>query len=213
MADFQFAPSTIAQDDRRRFQRVPVNLLGRFMLPNRQEYPCQVVDMSPGGARVVAPVTGKPGDKVILYVDHVGRLEGIISGVHPDGFGIYIDATPRKQDRLAAQLTWLTNQSEQGIVDDRRHVRHIPRNPNITLTLESGVTKEVKVLDISLSGAALESTYRPPIGTLVRIGQVRGYVVRDLDSGFAVEFTNDDALNDVFQLGQTLGTALGSTHR
>ncbi len=46
---------------RRRFQRVKVSLLGRFMLSNREEHPCQVVDMSPGGARVIASVVGRPG--------------------------------------------------------------------------------------------------------------------------------------------------------
>ena len=35
-------------DERRRHQRVKVNLLGRYMLADRREYPCQVVDMSPG---------------------------------------------------------------------------------------------------------------------------------------------------------------------
>ena len=33
--------------ERRRFQRVRVNLLGRYMLADRREFPCQVTDMSP----------------------------------------------------------------------------------------------------------------------------------------------------------------------
>jgi hypothetical protein len=33
--------------ERRRHQRVRVNLLGRYMLPDRREYPCQVSNMSP----------------------------------------------------------------------------------------------------------------------------------------------------------------------
>ena len=42
-------------EDRRRHQRVKVNLLGRYMLSDRQEYPCQVVNMSPGGMALIAP--------------------------------------------------------------------------------------------------------------------------------------------------------------
>jgi len=30
-------------EERRRFQRVSVNLLGRYMLADRREFPCQVV--------------------------------------------------------------------------------------------------------------------------------------------------------------------------
>ena len=36
-------------EEKRRFQRVRVNLLGRYMLADRREFPCQVLDMSPGG--------------------------------------------------------------------------------------------------------------------------------------------------------------------
>jgi len=36
-------------EDRRRYPRVRVNLLGRHMLTDRHEYPCQVTDMSQGG--------------------------------------------------------------------------------------------------------------------------------------------------------------------
>ena len=42
--------SLMRRHDRRRFQRVKVNLLGRFMLEDRHEYPCQTADISPGSA-------------------------------------------------------------------------------------------------------------------------------------------------------------------
>ena len=34
----------------RRFQRVNVSILGRYMLADRREFPCQVLSMSPGDA-------------------------------------------------------------------------------------------------------------------------------------------------------------------
>ena len=46
-------------EERRRFQRVHVDLLGRYMLPDRREFPCQVVNMSPGGMALIAPVSGQ----------------------------------------------------------------------------------------------------------------------------------------------------------
>ena len=96
-------------DERRRFQRVRVNLLGRYMLADRREFPCQVTEMSPGGMSVVAPVGGQVGERVIAYVDHVGRLEGVVARLLDNGFAMTISATPRKRDKLAAQLTWLAN--------------------------------------------------------------------------------------------------------
>src|SRR5436189_3948115 len=84
-------------EERRRFQRVRVHLLGRYMLSDRREFPCQVTDMSPGGMALVAPVAGQPGERVIAYVDHVGRLEGIVARQFENGFAMTIAATTRKR--------------------------------------------------------------------------------------------------------------------
>ncbi len=62
-----------------RFQRVKVSVLGRYMLADRREFPCQVLDMSPGGMAIIGPVSGKAGERVVAYIDHVGRLEGTIT--------------------------------------------------------------------------------------------------------------------------------------
>src|ERR1043166_5177685 len=98
-------------EERRRHQRVRVNLHGRYMLADRSEFPCQVVNRSPGGMALIAPGSGNVGDRVIAYVDHLGRLEGKIARQLQNGFAMTIAATPRKRDKLAAQLTWLANRS------------------------------------------------------------------------------------------------------
>jgi c-di-GMP-binding flagellar brake protein YcgR len=70
MAMVQEGPRVLAlSEERRRFQRVRVNLLGRYMLADRREFPCQVVDMSPGGMALIAPVNGKAGERVVAYID------------------------------------------------------------------------------------------------------------------------------------------------
>src|SRR5436190_10268757 len=78
-----------------RFQRVKVSVLGRYMLADRREFPCQVLEMSPGDAAVIAPVSGNPGEKVIVYLDHLGRVEGIIRDSMDGGFVIDLAASPR----------------------------------------------------------------------------------------------------------------------
>src|SRR5690349_12257550 len=88
-----------------RFQRVKVSVLGRYMLEDRREFPCQVLEMSPGDAAVIAPVAGNPGEKIIAYLDHIGRVEGIIVDAIDGGFVIDMSASPRKRDKMAAQLT------------------------------------------------------------------------------------------------------------
>src|SRR5579862_7840131 len=157
--------------ERRRFQRVTVNLLGRYMLADRREFPCQVTNMSPGGMALIAPVAGKPGERVIAYVDHVGRLEGVIARQFENGFAMTISATPRKRDKLAAQLTWLANRSILGLPEDREHERIVPRNPRSTITMPNGTSVTCRIVDVSLSGAAVASDTVPPVGALVTLGK------------------------------------------
>lgn len=174
--------------DRRRHQRVRVNLLGRFMLEDRREYPCQTQDMSPGSVALIAPVSGKPGERVIAYIDHVGRIEGVIMRTFNGGFAMTINATLRKKDKLAAKLTWLANRNELNLPEDRRHDRIVPSNPVATISLPDGRTFKSRVLDMSLSGAAVSTEARPPIGSPIMIGKLRATVVRHFDEGIAVEF-------------------------
>jgi len=177
--------------ERRRHQRVKVNLLGRYMLADRREFPCQVIDMSPGGMALVAPVVGNPGERVIAYVDHLGRLEGKISRLIENGFSMSISATLRKRDKLAAQLTWLANRQILNLPEDRRHGRFSPRNPIARLILPSGVNVACRVIDLSQSGAAISIApdLRPVVGAMIMIGKTQGRVVRHIEDGFAIEFT------------------------
>jgi hypothetical protein len=175
-------------EERRRFQRVRVDLLGRYMLPDRREFPCQVTDMSPGGMALVAPVSGKAGDRVVAYVDHLGRLEGTIVRVYPNGFAMSIAATARKRDKLAAQLTWLANRHILNLPEDRRHDRVVPRNPRTTMVLGDGTTISCRIVDMSLSGAAVATETKPDIGAVVMLGKTQGRVVRHIEDGVAIEF-------------------------
>jgi len=190
MAMVQEKPRTRSwRDERRRFQRVRVNLLGRYMLADRREFPCQVVDMSPGGMAIIAPVNGKAGERVIAYIDHIGRVEGTLIRQFGNGFAMTIAATPRKRDKLAAQLTWLANRHILNLPEDRRHGRIIPKKPITILAMPNGIQLTCRIIDLSLSGAAIATDQRPAIGMLVNLGSVQGRVVRHLEEGFAVEFT------------------------
>lgn len=182
------APKT---EERRRHQRVKVNLLGRYMLADRREFPCQIVNMSPGGIAVVAPVSGNPGERVIAYVDHLGRLEGKIARPLDNGFAMTIEATLRKRDKLAAQLTWLANRHILNLPEDRRHGRFTPHISLARLILPNGNNVTCRVIDLSASGAAIAIApeLRPPVGSAVTIGKTAGRVVRHIEDGFAIEFT------------------------
>ena len=190
-----------ATTERRRFQRVKVHLLGRYMLPDRREYPCQIINMSPGGLALLAPGIGNVGDRVIAYLDHIGRVEGKITRIIDNGFAMTVGATARKRDKLAAQLTWLANRDILNLPEDRRHDRIVPRNPISVLTMEDGRKMSCRIIDMSQSGAAIAAETRPPLNSLVSLGDVQARVVRNLEEGFALEFVHE-------QVGEALEEAV-----
>ncbi|WP_202314970.1 MULTISPECIES: PilZ domain-containing protein [unclassified Mesorhizobium] len=179
---------TPSRMERRNFQRVRVKIYGRFMLEDRSEHPCQVIDMSPGNAALRADRRGEPGEKVIAYLDHIGRIEGVVTRVLDDGFAMTVIASDRKRDKLAAQLTWLANKHELDLPEDRRHERVAPRNPLSTLQLSDGRRYPCRIIDLSLSGAAVEIEVKPALGVQVTLGTMRGRVVRHFEDGVAIEF-------------------------
>jgi hypothetical protein len=189
--------------ERRRHQRVKVVLFGRFMLENRQEYPCQTIDASPGGLAIYAPVRGRVGERVVIYLEHLGRVEGALVRVFDNGFAVAIQATKRKQDKLANQLTWLANRSELGLPEDRRHVRMLPRQSAVIVKLSDGRELGARIVDISLSGAALSCSDKLPIGTMAMVGENEARVVRHIEGGMAVEFLRpltDEAFDETVEI-------------
>lgn len=158
------------------------------MLADRKEYPCQTVDISPGGVLLTAPVKGGLGERVVVYLEHLGRVEGEIARHTPQGFAFCIHAAARKRDKLASQLTWLANRQELGLPEDRRHERITPRVLTSVLRLDTGRELPVRIIDISMSGAAVAIEQKPAIGTGVTIGSTNAKVVRHFQNGVALEF-------------------------
>ncbi len=175
--------------DRRRHRRVQVTLLGRFMRANKQEYPCKLIDISVGGAAILSPVKPEEGERIVAYFDHIGGIEGTVVRIFDGGFGVELNVTAYKREKLAAQITWLINRHELGgSAEARRHTRTELANSMTTLKLDEGVSIQVAVKDISMSGAAVTTAARPPIGAEVLLGKLRGRVVRHHAEGFALQF-------------------------
>lgn len=175
--------------ERRRHQRVKVVLLGRYMLDDRREFPCQTLDVSPGGLSVQAPVQGKIGERVVAYLDHLGRVEGRIARLLETGFALAVNVPALKRERIADKLTWLANRQDLGLPEDRRHERIVPRVLRTIVTLASGTEVIGKIIDVSISGAAIAIDSKPSVGSPITLGQTVGRVVRVFETGVAVEFS------------------------
>ena len=182
------ASRAMLASDSRRHQRVSVALLGRYMLSDRREFPCQTVDMSPGGVRLTCAVLGELGERVVLYLEQIGRIEGAIVRLMPTGFAVQLNATPRKRDKIASQLTWLANRDSLGLPEGRSYERLVPMQAGVGLRFEGGRTAFARIIDFSMSGAAIASGARPEIGAAITVGSTPARVVRYFEGGFGVQF-------------------------
>ncbi|WP_068085472.1 PilZ domain-containing protein [Polycladidibacter stylochi] len=168
--------------------RVAVSVLGRFMLEDRQEHPCQAVDITPEQMSLIALQSGRIGEYIIAYLDHIGRVEGVIINHLDIGFTIKINASPRKKECYSAVLHWLANKDVPAIHEERRHERFLPKRQTYRIQLEDKSEYSCTIIDVSLSGAAIRTQIRPPIGTHLKLGCLRGKVTRIFAQGIAIEF-------------------------
>jgi hypothetical protein len=185
----QFQPkATPKPQERRRHARVKIAVLGRYMLEDRREFPCQTIDISVGGLSLTAPVRGALGERVVCYFDALGRIEGHIVRHLEFGFAMTATMPATKREKLVNQLTWLANRKVLGLPEDRRHERIVPNDVNTLIRLPDGSQIAAKIVDISVSGAAVTSTAQAPMGTMLHIGKRPARVVRCFDHGMALEF-------------------------
>ncbi len=181
----------------RRFQRVEVRLLGRYMLESRQEYPCQTEEMSLGDMVLFAPVKAQIGERVVVYLDQLGRFAGVAEARTRTGFAIAMSLSAAKRDRLADQLTWFANRAALHLQEGRRHERITPLMRRSLLRLPNGEERLVKLRDVSLSGVAIETTLQPPIGSQIVVGATPAVVRRHFPGGLGAEFLRPFAPGEI----------------
>jgi len=174
--------------ERRREERFKVRLLGRFMRSDRKEFDCESIDASPNGIAFSSDAGVQPGERIVAYLNQIGRVEGRVARIFSGGFAIQMNVPAAKRDKLVTQLTWLANRQALGLPEDRRHERIAPRDRYTLLRLPNGREYTATLIDISMSGAALHVDCEPPIGAQVTVGSTPAEVVRHVNCGIAVEF-------------------------
>lgn len=179
-----------AASERRHFPRVPLELRGRFMLPDRSEFDCTVRDISGSGISVLTDQVAEVGERIIAYISEIGRLEGDIVRVFDGGFALELAISPFKREKLMRALCNLDKSAQTGDESQRRYHRFVPERRGSDFTLPDGRTYPCEVIDMSLSGASIRVGVIPGIGTTVYLGKMRGIVARHHPQGVAIEFVD-----------------------
>jgi hypothetical protein len=174
--------------ERRRFRRMPVQVSGRLLDTFGREHDCRTEDISPGDVRIAATTLPIVGERVVIYLEGIGRVTGKVARTCGEGeVAVIFDFTAHKREKMAEQLTLLVNR-DLGIEEPVRPTRRDGAQ-HIKLEFETGETYEGEVVDFSLAGITIKTKRSPPlIGMWVRVGAVYGRVARLIEGGFAIDF-------------------------
>lgn len=192
------AKAQLSADERRRHRRVDMTLKARVLKADGNEEPCLVVNISAGGALLKAVNPPQAGDRVVVYVDDVGRYEGLVIRSAKHHFAVDYRARKAKTRRAADNLTHALNTPHMRL--DRRASPRIKQDEPTVLTLESGESFACEILDISLTGASVAIDPKPELGASIMVGRTPAKVVRRHEKGVGVVFTGTaEKMEDVIE--------------
>ena len=175
--------------DRRRAQRIDLVLTGRFMTSDQEDYGMQTRNVSCGGALFLSAHKPQPGERVVCYIDGLGRVDGYVARVTDDGFAAAFRTTDYKRDKIADKIIWLANKDELDLQEERGAKRFVTRSGPVILQRENGRKIQCRVIDISLTGAGLETDGPMPfIGEIVSTDNFKGEVMRSDEKSFGIRF-------------------------
>lgn len=176
------------KENRRQHERSAVSLDGQLFIPAEEsEQPCQIVDLSAGGARVICEDVPPCATYVILYVNGFGRFPAVTTRFCDGAIGMRFDMTEHKRQKLTVQIKAFLQTGIVGVTNLRR-CKRVPAPAEGSFVRESGQEVACAIRDFSLQGVFLETNSRPPLGEVVSIGHSQGRVVRHEENGIAIQF-------------------------
>ncbi len=182
-----------------------LELKGRLLREDRSEHACTAIEVSPRHVKLTCKELPEAGERIVVYLEEIGRLEGHVAGVDEEegSFALVLILTRARSEKVRGALEWLRDKRDGRARERRRHLRIEPTDGQSHVTLADGRRYPCEVLDISLSGASIRMDVLPAVGTYVTLGRMRGRVVRHHEHGIAIEFVR---VADTESLRQTVRT-------
>ena len=170
--------------ERRRHKRIRLRLRGRYLLSDGSEFPCETINVSPSGIALRAHLPGNMGERVVAYIDELGRVEGEVVRRGDGWFAIDARTSQNKIDRIVKRIAMLLSPGAEGDGSDRSDA---PQERSILRTAD-GHDVSVHIVDATTSEATIRSELKLAFGTRVTLDGEAGHVDRCYDWGFTVTF-------------------------
>jgi hypothetical protein len=153
------------------------------MLSDGGEHPCETIDVSVSGVALRAYLSPDLKERVIAYIDELGRLEGVVTRRGADWFAIEVKIPTSRIERLAQKLAALSGDaklSDSNALASQTHPAE--------LRTEFGQSFPVQVCNQTRFGARILADFHLLPGARVKLDQRPAVVVRDAAGGFLIDF-------------------------
>ena len=180
------APPRAHSDD-----SLPLRLTGRYRVGDGNEFPCEIVDLSPQGLRLRGPKSGGLYKWCTACITTVGLVEGLVVEAGQSSFVVGVIAPPRRLQRLAQRLHWQALRNAARVKERRASERVEMHNASGSIETEDGRTFSCEVFDLSDGGAALQLGANALYfweNQAVRFGERFGRVLRHFPGGLVIKF-------------------------
>ena len=155
----------------------------RFLSESGSEHTCDVVGVSSDHVLIEAGVKVAPrdGDKIIMYIEQLGRVQGSSRTVDAGQYLIELALNANQKERFTRKLELLNQQS------DELAKKQLPKKVQ-KLELADGSVHDCKVRGLSLWGVFLETKANPALDEMVKFGKLVGCVKRKDKLGLRIAF-------------------------
>ena len=154
--------------ERRREDRVKLILPGRYLDRDGHEYPCSTIDISSGGVAVRGLASEHLGERVVIYIEEIGRIEGLVVRLFGECFAVTVQAPPIKRERLAEKIARLVHHLMLAAPDQRQNGHEVPDTQSMLWTPNRGEHFGT-LIKVSYRTAALKVEAAPRVGPLLTI--------------------------------------------
>ena len=183
--------------ERRVFPRLKSRINTRLLINQERDGEGVLYNFSASGAAIKSEARVAPGDQVVLHLEGGSRFAGAVSRVFEDGFALEFGMCESKRQRLITALAPKFDEEDEITSLSIRH-RMAERIGGLRMKTichtEDGEI-ECRLVDVSLTGAALETDAALSVGDDIMIGQTRGKVIRRDGSVYGVQFESEAALS------------------
>ena len=176
--------------DSRSFPRLKTLIGVRFLVNGDQAADGVSINLSAGGVAIATDFDAQVGDEIIAHFAGGARCSGKVLRKFSGGFAMTLDISDPRRERLLNALEPLF--SQDGIASvlqlDRRIAERVDaRDVEARCVTERGPVS-CRIIDISLTGAAIKTNGYIRMDSNVLLGQTKGKVVRKHDDIYGIEF-------------------------